>query len=280
MHIRPMTRADIPACVSIACDAFTNDDMYLMNCPHLREYPDGWRRYHAQRLRQRFIMLGMWGIVCVEDPPNKGGPGYKDEVIGYALWQRISSDATSPYTKSVYLRRNKTLAFSTERLLLALEEAYTFYLQGNPAVDAEAASRFRSSPPPDFDPLYDRWYLNSVCVSPKHQRKGVGAMLVKWGMEQCKEEGVGHRLPPVPATLISSPVGQGLYAKMGYKVVGWSGQELGLLGGAMMVWDADGRWVRAAGVDDEKAMKCIRPIEIVYRVRKEESSPVAVTELE
>jgi GNAT superfamily N-acetyltransferase len=51
--------------------------------------------------------------------------------------------------------------------------------------------------------------LSVLVVHPEHQRRGLGALQLKWGLEKADEMGV-------QAYLESSPKGKGLYAKYGF----------------------------------------------------------------
>jgi predicted N-acetyltransferase YhbS len=51
-------------------------------------------------------------------------------------------------------------------------------------------------------------------VDPAHQRKGLGRMLVHYGMGLADEDGVC-------ASMIASEAGDSLYASCGFKAVGW-----------------------------------------------------------
>jgi predicted N-acetyltransferase YhbS len=59
----------------------------------------------------------------------------------------------------------------------------------------------------------ETWYLKTLAVSPKFQRKGVGTALVKWGMERARLN--GERL-----YVDASYVGKPLYLKLGFNEVG------------------------------------------------------------
>ncbi|KAL1863019.1 hypothetical protein Daus18300_008175 [Diaporthe australafricana] len=63
------------------------------------------------------------------------------------------------------------------------------------------------------------WSLNSVAVDPAQQRKGVGKMLTRWGMERAAGESKAVHF-------LSSPSGAQLYRAMGFEEVG-SGEILG-----------------------------------------------------
>lgn len=56
-------------------------------------------------------------------------------------------------------------------------------------------------------------------MDPAHQRKGVGKMLTRWGMEKAAEENKAVHF-------LSSPSGAQLYRSLGFEEVG-SGEILG-----------------------------------------------------
>lgn len=108
------------------------------------------------------------------------------------------------------------------------EEAYQHHLLQNPALNHELVGRISSASPQGiYAGLRDRWHLGTLNVSPQHQRKGAGAMLVAWGLERCMEEGAKLNLPSLPAVLHASPSGQRLYAKMGSRLLRGIGWNLG-----------------------------------------------------
>jgi len=54
------------------------------------------------------------------------------------------------------------------------------------------------------------YLLNILAVDPHYHRRGVGAMHLKWGLDQADEAGI-------PAFLEASPYGQPLYARWGFE---------------------------------------------------------------
>lgn len=78
----------------------------------------------------------------------------------------------------------------------------------------------------DFEPIYEHLrdnrrrvmgtrpyvYLDLLFTSPKHHRRGAGAMLLKWGVDRADELGI-------EAYLESSIEGRILYERYGYKVL-------------------------------------------------------------
>lgn len=66
-------------------------------------------------------------------------------------------------------------------------------------------------------------------VNPVYQRRGIGARLIVWGIEQATEE-------KVPVTLSASTVAEPLYRKMGFKT--WKLTDLpGVrMGAPSLIW--------------------------------------------
>lgn len=102
-------------------------------------------------------------------------------------------------------------------------------------------------------------------------------MLVRWGLDRIQEEAVALASDPLPAALLSSPVAQGLYAKLGFKVLAFDGRRLGLKEeNAVMIWDPLERWTRSLP-DNIQICKNERMMEVVLRRSEVEE---AVIELE
>ena len=79
--------------------------------------------------------------------------------------------------------------------------------------------------------LSQTWYLKTLAVHPKLQRRGVGSELVKWGL--VKAQSGGERV-----YLDASPSGERLYTKMGFKEMGsFTAGSDGEIKVMSMVWD-------------------------------------------
>jgi ribosomal protein S18 acetylase RimI-like enzyme len=70
-----------------------------------------------------------------------------------------------------------------------------------------------------FRAFLDSWtkgtkhiYLSWLATDPRFQRRGIGTAMLDWGHQRADKDGV-------PAFLIASPFGHGLYAKLGWKDV-------------------------------------------------------------
>ncbi|RVD88837.1 uncharacterized protein DFL_003009 [Arthrobotrys flagrans] len=59
----------------------------------------------------------------------------------------------------------------------------------------------------------EHYYLSHLLVHPDHKRRGYGTVLTLWGLYHAAKEGV-------PVYLTASIEGEGLYKKLGFKVIG------------------------------------------------------------
>lgn len=101
--------------------------------------------------------------------------------------------------------------------------------------------------PWDEEIFVDGWQLAGLVVAVDYQRKGVGAMLTKWGLEQAQAENV-------PVWVQSSEVGRAVYERCGFRaferlpldeVEGLVLKDQGML---RMVWEPSDRgelWEKA-----------------------------------
>ncbi len=208
----------------------------------------------------------VFGFVCVSDEDEEEGDQGEEVVLGYAFWARMGAkDATAAGAGAAtaisdwWRRRNAGLAAWVERGLLEVEERYVAFFGLDGSYDPEVRKVFATAVASRyFDALGDYWYLCALGVEPERQRKGVGSLLLRWGLERAREEGV-------PVSLIGSDEGRRLYAKYGFKVVDWTGLavENEWVSGAVMVLDEERRWVRDVG-EGERVGRGGRAVEVAW----------------
>jgi len=96
-----------------------------------------------------------------------------------------------------------------------------------------------------------RWHLDLLAVRPSWRKRGVGSLLVSWGMKNGAKEGV-------ICSLESSPAGKGLYERLGFKMVDvWvpfeeSKDGFEKLTAPMMVWQPGTSTAKANGAAEGK----------------------------
>jgi len=270
MHLRPTTAADIPRCTTIHDAAYEGNELSDFLAPDRAKYPLSWRQHALSVQRNKYYQPNTWSFVCVADAnddfANEG------EILGYVRWARCVSKedaADDPWT-----RRRMSMLERTDSWLRWAELKWEETLRANPAVSRARRDAFMRSVSKStgFAPLYGAtyWYLDSLAVAPRYQRRGVARRLVDWGLQRAKtetEERVAIGKAPLPVALISTAPGLHLYRSLNFKVVGWEDDsflEVSADGGSNMVWDSTGYWIQ--DVEYEPPMKR-DVVEAVYAVR-------------
>lgn len=268
MRTRPLTRADLPTCADLSVRAFLNDDLYVWLCPHRHAHPADFRAHNLRRLRARFAQPGCVGFVCVADVEDDAEG---EVLLGYAFWARVGAKTgvgaggAAAATRSIWRQRRRRHNAGwgpwVEGRLLEAEERYVNFWGLDGSRDGEAGrvlAREVAAARDLLEGLGEHWRLCVLAVAPEWQRRGVGGLLLRGGLEVARRE-------RLPVGLMSSDEGRGLYAKHGFKVVDWGSLsvENGWVGGAAMVLDQERRWVREVK-EGEGIGRGGRPVEVAW----------------
>ncbi|KAL8381985.1 hypothetical protein RB595_005985 [Gaeumannomyces hyphopodioides] len=201
IHLRLATAADVPAIARIGTAAFdpSTDALTAALWPeHLRRGADphpqeAWRAARKMALLKDENAIVM---VAVEQAPDDA-----ETVVGFAWWTgpgvpaHGGSDEGPGETDPPEMDRD-VMAAMRERLVAA---------EG--AIFGEGVPR--------------HWYeLEVLAVDPNHYRKGIGKQLTEWGLEMAARE-------QKDVFLSSTPAGNPLYTRLGFKPVG----DLKMFGG-------------------------------------------------
>ncbi|KAF2806276.1 acyl-CoA N-acyltransferase [Mytilinidion resinicola] len=242
MLIRPLIRADLSSVAPIVHDTFSGDELFTWLYPHQEKYPNDLRRFQLIRLRSRLVQLGSHGFVAESEPGDAEWNG-APEILGFAFYIREGSDEKAARW------RQDSIAKRLDRYLLSWEQWYEEKALDR-ASDPARAKIMREATQYKFtSQLESYWYLGLLGVSPKHQRRGIGAKLVAYGQRIAEEE-------KMPVTLEASVMGRGLYAKLGFKEIERLAIVEGLEGVAML-WEpegAEGTWL-VRGEDGKAELK-------------------------
>lgn len=253
MHLRAATADDIPRCQTINDAAFETDELRRFMVPGRLTHALSWRQRSLNIARQSFYTANTWTFVCAADASDDFAPD--GEILGYTRWRRSASkeDApTDPWTRPIPM----TVLETVDSWLRWAELKWEDTLRLNPAVDYAANDAFMrcGMASTNFKPMkgVTHWYLESICVAPEFQRRGIGRALIQWGLDRVEEENAerkaaGEEKPPVPILLHASEEGLPLYRSVGFRVVDWEDNSFvpgGVArGGSNMVFDPSGLWI-------------------------------------
>ncbi|KAF2652239.1 acyl-CoA N-acyltransferase [Lophiostoma macrostomum CBS 122681] len=253
MLIRNLTREDLPVIVGMTNAGFKGDEIFDWLYPYQDKFPEDLRRSHQLRLQARLVGKGSHGFVAeteASDPDWTGRP----EVVGYTFWLRTGQDETAKVWQSGSLLNALMLGIGIERYLLSWEQSYESYVY-NRACDSTRIMEYEKTRNYGFYSLLDpRWHLRAIVVSPQHQRRGIGQMLLGHGQELARRENL-------PITLEASVKGRALYANSGFKVVDETEITEGLHC-VSMVWEPEksqGRWLEDVGNGKANVMRRLHP---------------------
>lgn len=207
MRIRPMQLSDLPTAATISSKAFRTDQFFRYICPRLDDYPDDFRAFLLRLHKKRILQVGAVPYVAEIDETDPEG---MRKVVGVAIWKRIGANETARAWK----KPNSGYMKSLERWLQYFEEAYFTAFIGDRSADKKRVSDVYASldnvfPKDIFD---DYWYLQHLAIDPAFQRRGIGTLLTKWGVERAREEGCC-------VTLDASAAGKPMYERLGFQVI-------------------------------------------------------------
>ncbi|KAF2489869.1 acyl-CoA N-acyltransferase [Lophium mytilinum] len=225
MLIRPLLREDLPAVAPIVHDTFSNDELFTWLYPHQEKYPNDLRRFQLIRLRSRLVQLGSHGFVAESEAGDAEWNG-APEILGFAFYIREGNDEKAAKW------RQDSIAKRLDRYLLSWEQWYEEKALDRASDPARAKMMHAATQYSFYSQLESYWYLGLLGVSPKHQRRGIGARLVAHGQKIAAED-------KMPVTLEASVMGRGLYAKLGFLEI----ERLKIvdgLEGVAMLWEPEG----------------------------------------
>lgn len=182
LEVRPMTLADAPKWASLHYPAFKDAAIgILWTAPPSQSSTDLLATQFGKAISNPDNQI----FKCVDTDIN-------DELVGIAFWEIFPRERTM---EEVLANQTAREPFPEENRPARLE-----FMQG-----LWDAQRETMGTKPHVE-------LAILVVDPKHQRRGIGRMLVQWGVDKSEELGI-------PATLEASKAGFRLYSSVGYKEV-------------------------------------------------------------
>lgn len=251
MHIR-----DLPDIADLSAETQLDDEIVEFVAPLRQKYYNSYRNGFVRRIYARSLRPG-WVYWVAEtdkgDEPtalqkSNGEREFGGRIIGYAAWTRVGK---SPVANN-WLKMNEAWFTKLESYLADLKNSYwnLFNLDWSqdPAKRDILTELFAQTFGEDIFP--EAWLLANVVVHKDYQRRGIGARLVRWGLDQAEDE-------RVPCGVESSSAGLRLYEKLGFRKfddMRYGEKEKETM--PLMVWepnDLQGHWFdKAKAMADEK----------------------------
>ncbi|KAF1994332.1 acyl-CoA N-acyltransferase, partial [Amniculicola lignicola CBS 123094] len=243
--IRKMARDDLPQVCAIAFQAFANDELFNWLWPNSKNHPDDLRRYMIIRQRHRLVDVGTHGFVVLTEETDVDWTG-KPEIAGYAFFEREGNDELGRKwrTDSIFnsMGNGLVVCLEIERYLLSWELWYEDKFLDRAADRARMIQYDKAIGEEAFFTLDINWRLDVLAVSPKYQRRGVGAMLLEHGQKIAASE-------DLPMVTEASMDGRALYMKLGFKILGTTKIE-DSVDDVIMLWEPrhlEGSWLEEQG---------------------------------
>ncbi|KAF5706467.1 integral membrane protein [Fusarium globosum] len=181
----------LPAIARIATSAFhPNTDALSRRLfpPHLQpiDLPDGEAAYDWRFARKASSLASPESHLAVAIDDEKV---HDDQVVGFSLWDAPPATGGDPGPS----KEIKCTAFDKEA-----------YNEMKKTVNQDAVDTFGEQG------IAGVWHLDYIGVSPGNQRRGVGKMLLQWGLDRAAEEGKD-------CYLVATEAGRPLYVAAGFE---------------------------------------------------------------
>ncbi|KAG8668141.1 hypothetical protein FPOAC1_007513 [Fusarium poae] len=193
IYLTEASEADLPAIARIATSAFhpETDALSRRLFPrHLQpnNIPDGEAAYDWRLARKATSLVSSESHVIVAID-NDGNP--EDRIVGFALWDAPSAEGNdSSPSKPIECTALDKVAYEEMKKNVNQDAVDTFGEKGIAGV----------------------WHLDYIGVGPGNQRRGIGKMLLNWGLERASKEGKD-------CYLVATEAGRPLYVAAGFEEI-------------------------------------------------------------
>ncbi|KAK6601332.1 GNAT family protein [Botrytis cinerea] len=205
MHLRLLKRDDLPALSDLGTEAFRDDNLQTILFPPEAVANGSLRRSINLRIRKRLVEAGTHCYVSMSDEDDEFWSG-TPELLGYAFWTRVGkSEAAKKW-------QTDTLFSKLERTLIGAEMWYSEYFLDRDR-PWDKIHYMRNLSIDHFGSIPEYLELAALAVHPKFHRRGIGGMMLRYGIDLAQKE-------QVPLVLEASRAGTLLYTKNGFRETG------------------------------------------------------------
>lgn len=207
LHLRPATESDIPSIVDLSTAAFdpTTDAIARHLTPSSPQARSDFRQWQIARKSARLQAERTATTVVVDDALN-------GRIVGYSVWERPTGEQDESNNREppkIALDGVDERAFIELRRILNQDERESFGERGTRDVWREFMSSCLLKNQIIITNIVD---LTSIGVHPQQQRRGIGNMLISWGVQQASSQGKD-------CYLVATPNGLPLYLATGFEQV-------------------------------------------------------------
>ena len=214
MSIRPATAADLDAITWIITEGMPDDPATRYQYPYRLDFPEDHYKY-TRILHEHLMSMESKSYMVFESPSIEDAEVKKP--VALALWQLPGSHIAATEATAVPRSNDGSDALAaTETKIkstgpIVRPERRDANIARHTAFRANISVAKRQM----FDNKFgdQQLYLDLLACHPDYRGRGAGEMLVKWGLEKAKAEGL-------TVTLYASPMGGRVYSRLGFKRVG------------------------------------------------------------
>lgn len=203
VYLREGCTEDLSQVADISSEALWHDPIVHYLAPFREQYPRSHRDHYYYLVRKRFLGGDKLLVVVAKEEKSCNGQS-KELIVGFAFWSNAETSPHVNFSQSSFYR-------CLQRLSLWLEGQMRWYLRMDRSFDRDRLHRFwhilRQSA--FFDPLDHGLELEMLAVRSYWQRRGIGTMLLRWGLEMAKDR-------MVPVSVAATICGRALYQKLGF----------------------------------------------------------------
>lgn len=230
MSIRPATYEDLLPASKVLAAAFKDEALFGGHFhPRRAEFPDDMHLFFLAKLRIDWARTASPDLHMLLSHP----PSNPSEITGMAIWQRKRSTPI-PDSAEVAAKVKEMEAVNASEAISSPNRA------ADPSRHSILADSEKFMKHHWSGSRADSWYLDILGVDPKQGGHGYGKLLVKYGFELARSEGVG-------ASVISALDRESFYIALGFDVTVGTVRDFGgeqnpfvgkeYLGGTIHFWD-------------------------------------------
>ncbi|KAI5819005.1 acyl-CoA N-acyltransferase [Pyronema omphalodes] len=224
--IRRAQLSDISAMASLGATAHLHSGLTKFLSPYVFTFVSDYIYSCERRIRRR--MASARNVTFLAIDSATGNP------IGYAQFLRFGCDPPA----LELIAQQSTWSLRVLQPIVTIREFWDSWMFKDRSVDPVAAKEWEKIlEEDDYWAEYKRmWYVQSLVVSPGHQKRGVGSRLMRVVLERAEVEGV-------VVGLEASPEGEALYRRLGFvllqrfknKLGDWENEQ-----GGVFLWEPPG----------------------------------------